>query len=288
MYEKLESCPVCNSKNLNNFYICTDYTVTQESFALTRCQKCDLVITNPRPGKEQLLKYYESADYISHTSKSTNLLNFVYKQVRKYTIHQKYKLISTYHKTGSILDYGCGTGELLQYLHKKGYTTTGYEPATVASKQAESKGLQLVGNLEKDKGTYNIITAFHVIEHVPDPKQTVKLLRTKLNSEGTLLIAVPNIDSLDAQHYQQEWAAYDVPRHLFHFNQKSFGKLIAKCKLKIVDIVPMRFDSYYVSILSERNKQNGSLFEAIKVGYQSNKAARQSKEYSSLIYVIKR
>lgn len=289
MYEKLESCPVCKNTHFQNFLICMDHTVSGESFALSTCTKCNLILTNPRPTPDNLDKYYDSEEYISHSNRGTTLINSIYKIVRRYTLHSKYKLLRSYTKGKKILDYGCGTGHFLAHLSKKGYEVYGYEPSQRAKNTIKSGKINFIEDLTKDNETYDVITAWHVIEHVPDPKKTLKILKKKLSQNGYMLIAVPNMNSFDAQHYQEHWAAYDVPRHLYHFNQKSFGKLIEKCKLTLIDTLPMRFDAYYVSMLSEKYQNNKSnFFRALKIGYQSNLNAKKTSEYSSLIYVLKK
>ncbi|MEM6735218.1 MAG: class I SAM-dependent methyltransferase [Bacteroidota bacterium] len=289
MYEKLEVCPVCKNTNLTNFLICTDHLVTGESFALNICNKCSLVFTNPRPDEKSLYKYYESNKYISHTNKSNNLLNLLYKLVRIYTIKKKIKLIQQYSKNKAILDYGCGTGDFLQACKKNGFHTIGFEPNEEAKIQAQSKNLRLVNNLKDLKEKVDIITAWHVIEHVHSLRETIKDLKKSLKDEGILFVAVPNIKSYDALHYKEYWAAYDVPRHLYHFTQTSFGMLVAKNKLKLIDTIPMIFDSFYISILSEKYMTGKYNFtRSIKTAYESNKKAKKSGEYASLIYILKK
>lgn len=289
MYEKLENCPVCKNTNFQNHLICKDHSVSSESFALSKCQSCQLVFTNPRPGENELSNYYLSENYISHTSKASNIINLIYKLVRVYTIRGKLRIIKKYNNGKNVLDYGCGTGDFLYHLNKKGYTTSGYEPSEIANKLLDKRSINRVKNIQKDTNKYDVITAWHVIEHVPDPRKTVKTLSKKLAENGVMFIAVPNVLCFDALHYKENWAAYDVPRHLYHFSQQSFGKLIEKCKLKLVDTIPMKFDSYYVSMLSEKYSHGkNNLASALKIGYRSNKLAKKNGEYSSLIYVLKK
>lgn len=289
MYEKLEVCPICKHTNFTNYLISTDNSITGESFALVKCTKCELVFTNPRPNEENLPKYYDADDYISHSNKPNNLINFIYKIVRNYTISRKVSLVKKYTSGKAILDYGCGTGEFLQSCQKQGFNSYGFEPSSSASRQAEEKNITLVKDLKKLKEKVDVITAWHVIEHVSELKKTIKILQKKLNNDGVMLIAVPNLNSLDSQIYGEYWAALDVPRHLYHFTQETFGKLIAKTKLTLVETIPMHFDSYYVSMLSEKYMSpKGNIFNAIKNGYKSNSNARRTGEYSSLIYVLKK
>jgi predicted SAM-dependent methyltransferase len=133
---------------------------------------------------------------------------------------------------------------------------------------------------------FDIITAWHVVEHIHDLKETLRLLRKKLSKEGFMFIAIPNIASHDAKLYGAEWAAYDVPRHLYHFNQSSFVFLLKKLKLQLIEVLPMPFDSYYVSLLTEKNNPNGSFLNGLRTGYISNQKAKESCNYSSLIYIV--
>lgn len=293
MYERLEECPVCKHKALVNKLIAKDHLVSQESFAIVECQKCQLLFTNPRPTLEQLPKYYQSEDYVSHTNKSNNLINIVYKAARYFTIRSKYKLINKYQNKGSILDYGCGTGDLLKHFNKNDWKTTGVEPDPNARKIAiEKNNLEVYeSHKELNKGkTYDVIMLWHVMEHIYDLKKTARKLVRLLSDKGTMIIAVPNHKSLDAEHYKENWAAYDVPRHLYHFNQLNIKELFRIMKVKLVKIHPMTLDAYYVSLLSEKNiSKSNNFLEAIKIGNKSNKLAKiNNQNFSSLIYVVKK
>lgn len=292
MYERLEECPACKFTNFANYKICQDHTVSQESFALVACQNCGLVFTNPRPNPAAISKYYESQNYISHTNKSNNIINLAYKIVRQYTLSQKLDLIKQYSRKQRILDYGCGTGAFLHHCSKKEYQIAGYEPNPTANKQAHALLKTPILSNSKQFSTpdeYDIITAWHVIEHVHELTQTLKFLRSQLQPKGYMFIALPNLNSYDARKYSEHWAAFDVPRHLYHFSRKSFTSLARKLKMQVVAIHPMKFDAYYVSILSEKYISGKNNFlKALKTGYKSNQEAKKSKEYSSLIYVLKK
>lgn len=289
MYEKLDECPVCRHTALTNYFICKDHSVSGESFALTKCAKCELVFTNPRPSIKGLSKYYESENYISHSNKSNNLINLAYKIVRQYTLFRKIKLINEYTKDKKLLDFGCGTGEFLKKCQKQNFQVTGYEPNELARRQTRQKGIELIESIENNKHKFDIITAWHVVEHLPDLINDMKHLRKILKKDGVMFIAVPNLSSLDAKHYQENWAGLDVPRHLYHFTQKSFHSLLSQTKLKLIDIKPMIFDSYYVSMLSEKYSNKGKgVVQALRQGFRSNTEAKQTGEYSSLIYIVKK
>ncbi len=288
MYEKLEHCPVCKKNQFTNHMICNDYSVSGESFALVKCTNCELVFTNPRPEENQLGRYYKSDQYISHTDQGNSLINNIYKIVRKYTLRQKSKLIrKKNHGVGTLLDYGCGTGDFVKAASQKGWKAYGYEPDDDARRIALEKNKSgIIENINKSPDNIDIITAWHVIEHVSQLKDTLQKLSKKLKVGGHMIIALPNHKSFDAEYYKQDWAAYDVPRHLYHFDRTSIKYLIQKLKLELVDVLPMKFDSYYVSLLSEKNIKSHSYINALKVGYKSNLKAQKTKEFSSLIYII--
>ena len=292
MYEKIESCPSCAHPKFDNFIICRDHLVSEESFALVKCKKCELIFTNPRPDEQSLPNYYESDEYISHSDKANSLINFLYKQVRKYSLRKKRKLISEYCRPGTLLDYGCGTGDFLMECEKNKWSVSGIEPNEKARLLASQK---VNGSIQADlkslsKGTkFDIITAWHVLEHVVDVTETLKRLRKQLENNGTLIIAMPNPNSYDAEHYKEYWAAYDVPRHLYHFTPESFEQLVKPRKLTIVKRVPLFFDSFYVSMLSEKYMGNKSpLVKGLLIGRKSNRKAKQTRQYSSLIYILKK
>lgn len=287
MYQKLEECPSCKHTLFTNHLICTDYSISQESFALVRCNKCGLVFTNPRPDENNIGKYYQSDKYISHANKSNNLINGIYKIARSFTLRSKRHLILSYKKPGRILDYGCGTGHFIDFMHKSGWDSVAYDPHI---KQLNNSNIKFHDTIQKvsNEDDFDVITAWHVIEHVHELKSVLKILRKKLKKGGLLFIAVPNINSYDALHYKKYWAAYDVPRHLYHFSQSSFKALATTCKLSLVKVHPMKLDTFYVSWLSEKYQGNNNMLSALKNGLKSNRQAKSSGEYSSLIYVLKK
>lgn len=291
MYEKIEECPSCKRTELIPHLIVSDHLVSQETFAISKCSNCGLLTTNPRPSNSELGKYYESNQYLSHHSTSISPIALTYNLIRKISIQRKLKWISKYHqKPTSILDFGCGTGTFINYCKTKGWAITAVEPDDDARKIAEQNtNQQLHSSLTelKKTETFDVITAWHVLEHVPNLKEVVKSLKSKLNKKGQLFLALPNHQSYDAKLYKELWAGYDVPRHLNHFDQKSIKSLSKKEKLKVKEIIPMKFDAFYVALLSEKySKSKFQIINALKRGFQSNKSAKKTGEYSSLVYVI--
>jgi len=278
---------------LKKYLVVKDYTVSGESFNLIFDENLEMLVTTPAPKKENLGSYYESEDYISHTDSKQSLFDKIYQIVKSYTISKKVKMITDFcevNKQKSILDIGCGTGDFLVACKKNGFKVCGIEPSEKAKEIIKPKiEVDLYSDISEVKTQkFDCITMWHVLEHVPDLPNYILSLKQLLKPEGTLIIAVPNYKSYDAAHYKEFWAAYDVPRHLWHFSKKSIKRLFQKESMKIVKILPMKFDSFYVSLLSEKYKSGKSNpIKAFYIGLLSNLKAIRSKEYSSLIYILK-
>jgi len=261
--------------------------VSKESFELIFNPELAAYKTTPIP--ENIASYYESEDYISHSDGKSTLVDKVYQTVRKITLRRKAKLVDTWANGNQLLDIGCGTGDFLKTCSDNNWNCTGVEPNAkariIASEKSTSK---LVTELSEVKDTFDIITLWHVLEHVEDLASYTIQLKKLLKPNGTILIAVPNFNSHDAEYYNSYWAAFDVPRHIWHFSQKSFDLLFHPKKMKVVETIGLKFDAYYISLLSEKYK-NGSMnyFKASKVAFKSNRLAKRTSEYSSLIYIIK-
>lgn len=287
-------CPVCKSDSVQPALKATDHTVSQEEFFIWHCNTCTARFTQDVPGQEEIGTYYASAGYISHSDTREGIINNLYHLVRKRTLASKRKLVM--HETGlnrgAILDIGCGTGAFLHTMKNAGWTVTGLEPDAAARVKAVE--LYGVNPLEPDKlfeltpASCQAITMWHVLEHVHQLHQYIKQIGTLLSEKGKLFIAVPNYTSKDADTYREHWAAYDVPRHLYHFSPQSMEKLLKTYNLKLITCTPMWFDSFYVSMLSEKYKNGkGNILKAVINGFLSNlKAWGNTKKCSSVIYVI--
>ena len=290
MLEKINKCPICEHENLTDHISCTDHFFSGETFVITKCANCSFLFTNPRPAEEQLSRYYKSDAYISHSDKANNITNSLYKIARHFTLRGKLKLIDSLNTTKSILDYGCGTGDFLLTCKKNGWKISGLEPDNSARDIAIDKThANIHSSIEQidTKNKSGVITLWHVLEHVSDLDAVISRLKAKLDNQGKLVIAVPNYQSFDAQHYKEYWAAFDVPRHLYHFSQDTMQLLFQKHDLKIIDRIPMKLDSFYVSLLSEKylNGKNNYISSFIN-GYKSNiYAKKNNNNYSSMIYI---
>lgn len=286
-------CPVCKSRLIRPFRTCKDFTVSLETFTVNRCDVCTLAITSPRPDSENLGQYYQSEDYISHSGKSAGLMGPLYKMARKFALGWKARIVKNKNRPGLALDFGCGTGDFIKTLKTKGWTVEGVEPSDLARTKAELvTGQKLHASLSSlTTPQFDAITAWHVIEHVPELNAVIQQLTKLLKKDGTIFIAVPNYESPDAKKYKDFWAGYDVPRHLWHFSRKSMTLLLETHGLHIKEIVPMKLDAYYVSMLSERYRHGkkrslGNFLRGLISGFGSNLAA-DSNNYSSLIYVAR-
>jgi 2-polyprenyl-3-methyl-5-hydroxy-6-metoxy-1,4-benzoquinol methylase len=289
----LEKCIVCGSSQFEPFLVCKDYTVSQENFNIVSCKSCGFKFTNPRPENSVIGDYYKAEEYVSHSNTTKGVVNKLYHSVRNYTLKQKLKLISSYVSRGTMLDYGCGTGMFLNVCKNDGWETYGMEPDDNARKTSIEKGLDVFSdkNMVSDRiadKKFNAITLWHVLEHVTDMEATLSFFKSKLNNDGVLIIAVPNHVSYDAKYYKEFWAAYDVPRHLHHFDINSMTSLVEKAGFKFQESKPMMFDSFYVSMLSEKYKTGSvNLVKAFLVGLTSNFKAKDTHSYSSTIYIFK-
>lgn len=270
-----------------------DYSVSKEEFELKINEEFGFLETIPQPSKEDLPRYYESEDYISHTDTKRNLFEKVYHLVRSISLKRKLKLINTLSKDSkTLLDVGCGTGDFLLTAKQNGWNVKGIEPNPQAREIANSKTNNAVSNIESlldlEKQSFDVITLWHVLEHLPNLEEHIQLFQSLLKPNGRLVIAVPNFKSYDATYYKSFWAAYDVPRHLWHFSRTSISKLFSKYDMEVEETLPMKFDAFYVSLLSQKHK-TGKMNPILSfwVGWRSNMKALSSKEYSSLIYVVK-
>ncbi len=289
-------CPACSSLSITPVLSAKDYTVSEQNFSIWQCTDCTLRFTQDVPGIDRIGDYYKSENYISHTNTSKGFINQLYQVIRKGTIKRKRKLVCkvTGKKQGELLDVGSGIGTFVNEMKEYGWEVTGLEPDTGARKIAkeffdcELKNSDQLFHLSPN--SFDAITLWHVLEHVHDLQNYLQQLKNLLKPNGRLIIAVPNYTSFDASIYKEYWAAYDVPRHLYHFSPLSMELLIKKNGMKIINCKPMWFDSFYISLLSSKYK-NGqgrtNWFAATWIGFRSNLMAMNDvKKCSSIIYII--
>ena len=274
----------------HRFITVKDFSVSGESFSLLLNEEYQLLKTHPQPTLDRLGMYYEFDDYISHTDGKRTLFEKMYHFIKRRARKNKLRLIEQHQPVkGKILDIGAGTGDFLLEAKNKNWETVGVEPNEKAKSIAINKGVLFADTIEKlESNSFDVITLWHVLEHVPDVAHQVAELKRLLKPSGTLIIAVPNFKSFDANYYKTFWAAYDVPRHLWHFSKTAIEKLFDKQNMNLVAVKPMWFDSYYVSLLSEKNKTGKMNFiNGLAIGFVSNVVGIFKNEYSSHIYILK-
>lgn len=296
--EDLKKCPLCGGERVGEVFEQRDLLVSLKFFAVWGCGECGLFFTNPRPADHEISQYYQSPEYISHNDKRGGVLSLAYRIVRWAMIRYKIKIIQK--ALGDrfkprTLDYGCGTGEFLSVAAKMGWGVSGIEPNAIARNAAQSKGLPVSSNImELDPlvghQQFDVITMWHVLEHIHEPQKIISTLKGILAENGIIVVAVPEHKSYDAHYYRERWAAWDVPRHIFHYDSKSMGAMMKEQGLGLLSIHPLLFDAFYISIESE-GKPMGFLkiARAIAIGLISNLFAAVGKHpFSSQIYIFKK
>ena len=289
------ACPCCSSASIARVLTAKDHTVSQDYFDIWECSTCSIRFTQAVPDQDEIGKYYQSENYISHSDTKKGLINALYHTVRKFTLLRKRNLIKKYTGIGEgkILDIGCGSGAFLNTMRFSDWEITGLEPDESARKKAkEVYGLQIDPSeklFQLEPKSYDAITMWHVLEHVHKLNDYLDQLKKLLKPGGKIFIAVPNYTSYDADKYGKDWAAYDVPRHLYHFSPKAMNGLLTRHGLQLTGMKPMWYDSFYVSMLSEKYRTGHSnVLRAVWNGYVSNWNAFWDKQKcSSIIYIIR-
>jgi 2-polyprenyl-3-methyl-5-hydroxy-6-metoxy-1,4-benzoquinol methylase len=289
-------CPVCGTILNSPELQCRDYGTSGEVFDICRCPACLYAMTVPQPSPTEIGKYYQTSDYISHSETARGIVNKLYLTVRKTNTWNKIRLINRISPLRrNLLDVGCGTGYFLSACKKNGWDNVeGVEINDKARSTAETRTGQPIArsldDMEATRKKFDLITLWHVFEHLHDVRKSFEQLKRLLTPTGLLIIALPNPFSADARYYGEYWAAYDVPRHLSHFSQHSINILAGQHSMQVLKLVPMKFDAYYISMLSEELKGQGkirALLLGLWQGYCSNRTARKTGNYSSLIYICK-
>lgn len=288
------NCPCCGSSEISYRFAAKDFTVSSEEFAIWQCMICSLRFTQHVPDQAAIGSYYKAESYISHTDTKTGLVNSLYHKVRKRTLNGKEQLIKEYTNvsTGKLLDIGAGTGAFCKHMQDAGWNVTGLEPDEATRQRAsELHGISLSPGealFTFPSQSFDAVTLWHVLEHVHALHEYVEQINNVLMPKGRAFIAVPNYTSYDASVYKQFWAAYDVPRHLYHFSPSSMQFLLKKHQLALLAVKPMWYDSFYVSMLSEQYKNQASGYvSAFATGLLSNfKALLKKRRCSSVIYVV--
>ena len=289
------NCPSCSNTAINKVFDATDHSVTGDVFEIWECKSCSLRFTQDAPDTVSIARYYQSDNYISHSNTSAGIVNRLYHVVRKITIQSKRRIVEKYAATtkGDLLDVGAGTGVFSASMKNAGWQVTALEPDANARRVAMKEyNIELIDSNELfhfSASQFDAITLWHVLEHIHSLKEYLSQLKKVVRANGCIIIAVPNYLSFDQTVYKSKWAAYDVPRHLYHFTPTAMKTLLAKHGMRVTDVLPMWFDSFYVSLLSEKYKNGkGNFVNGFVNGLISNfKAVAEKEKCSSLIYIVK-
>ena len=288
-----DKCPWCGSENAQLHLELKDLFLTREPFKILECKECGLLYTTPRPNKDEIGRYYNSEEYYSHQENKEGFIPKVYEKVKSVNLKNKYGIATEGKEKGKALDIGCGVGDFLHTMEQHGWDCTGVEPSEDAKVIAKKriKG-QLLSSEEQENlpdSSFDIITMWHVLEHVDDIRWQIQQLHRLCKPGGRIIIALPNYKSYDGQYYKAEWAAYDVPRHLNHFNKETLIKILEESGLRHVKTEKLMWDAYYISYMSEKYRKHSiPLLRGAFRGLVSNCKARKTGEWSSLVYVFER
>lgn len=286
-------CPWCGSEKAQINLWLKDEFLSKEDFHICECLNCGLSYTMPRPNKEKIGEYYKSEEYYSHQENKKGFIPRLYESVKKVNMKHKYNLATQGLNVGKMLDIGCGVGDFLHTAEAHGWKCTGVEPSEDAKAIAKTKTKADIINSEDMENipdaSFDLITMWHVLEHVDDLKWQIEQLHRLTKTKGRIVIAVPNYKSYDAQYYKELWAAYDVPRHLSHFNKNVLTKIFKSKNLELVRTDKLIWDAYYISYMSEQYKQHKfPLLKGTFRGCISNCKARHTKEWSSMVYIFEK
>lgn len=292
----ITSCPVCSGTECSEDLVCNDYLVNREAFSLWRCAGCGFMFTQDFPSEDEIGRYYDSPEYISHSDSQKGLVNSLYHLARKIAMRSKSSLVSKYasEKADKLLDIGSGTGYFMHTMCEKKWIVTGIEKSDPARYQAHEKfGLNTQDShflFEIPEKTKDVVTMWHVLEHIENLNKTMEQIHRIVKDDGTVFIALPNKASFDARHYKEYWAAYDVPRHLWHFSPGDFERFANKHNFSLEKIKPMYFDPFYISMLSEKYKGTflASIVGLIKGFYFCIRSFSDTKRCSSVVYILKK
>lgn len=289
-------CPVCGGMELTPFLQCKDNLATKEVFDIEKCNACGFAFTQNFPSEKVIGRYYDAPEYVSHSDTQRGVINTLYHLARKLALKSKAKIVEKYtsKKGGLLLDIGSGTGYFLNKMREKKWIVTGIEKSDFARKYAKTKfNLDCQDSeylYQISRKTKDVISMWHVLEHLEHLNAVMEHLHHILKDDGTLIIALPNKDSFDAEYYQEHWAAYDVPRHLWHFSPADFTHLANRHNFELIATKPMHFDAFYISMLSEKNKGTfmGSIVGLFRGGIFFLKSLNNKNRCSSLTYILKK
>lgn len=295
MKRKFENTPclICGSSQRLPFLIVPNRFEPGEKFTLVQCRKCGFVYLNPRPDSQLIGKYYEDEQYQPHRLHEQSLLDRMYKFVRIWNNRYKRYLIEANIRKGVLLDFGCGGGEFAAQMSRAGWQVSGVEPAPGPRQHAVEQGLSVKANIDEVTQKFDVITLWHVLEHIHQARELIGKLQERLTDSGILLLALPNLKSSDARAYQSNWVAYDAPRHLYHFSPVDVKRLCAQYNFQIKEYYTLFLDTWYNILLSRQleTMQGGNfLTGAVKTKWTAWRATIKETidcfDSSSIVYLL--
>ncbi|MDR0505951.1 MAG: class I SAM-dependent methyltransferase [Dysgonamonadaceae bacterium] len=290
----IDACPICEGMKFTPFLACRDNLATYKNFSLVRCESCGFVLTQNFPDENEIGRYYDVPEYISHSDTQKGIVNLLYHFVRKLSLRSKAGLVKKVSgkTTGDLLDIGAGTGYFLNRMKTDGWKISGVEKSASAREYAEKKFCFTIHPPEYlpqlPECSQDIVSLWHVLEHLEKLNETMQIIHKLMKDNGTAIIALPNLNSVDARYYKENWAAYDVPRHLWHFSPDVMKILAEKHGFCITAFKPMYFDVFYISMLSEKNRGSSSLVGLLKGFVFFLRSLSGISKCSSVIYVLKK
>lgn len=294
----ITSCPVCGSSDIDKVFDSVDHFSSRELFPVCDCKECGFRFTNHFPSEDEIGKYYDSPGYISHSDSDKGLTNRMYHLFRRLMLRRKVNLVKRHLKKGNanLLDIGCGTGYFLNAAKERGFTVSGIEKDEKAREKAITRfGLDVrdeTAFFRLERSSYDVVTLWHVLEHLEKLNESIEKMADILSPDGTMVIALPNHQSFDAKWYKEKWAAYDTPRHLWHFTPDTLERLLANHNLSVVKKYRMPLDAFYVALLSEQYLGSTALIKYLRAFLIGTTGFIRSlinlKQSSSLIYIVKK
>jgi SAM-dependent methyltransferase len=291
-----DACPLCSSEKISPSLNCADHFLTRKVFPIFKCTDCGFLFTQDYPGENEIGKYYESDEYLSHSDTSKSLFARLYRLVRNIMLNRKKNLVESISglKNGSLLDIGSGSGYFASTMKKAGWKVRGIEINDKARDfSIESFGLDISapGSISSiDSASFDCITLWHVLEHFHDPFSYVSEIKRLLKPEGYCFVALPNSGSFDAAHYSEYWAAYDVPRHLWHFSPETFRLFADRAGFRLEKIKNLPLDVFYISYLSEKYRGSSMPFfkGLIRAKFFALHSILKKEKSSSIIYILRK
>ena len=291
----INRCPVCGHSSFKHFLNVPDWLVSKEVFELQQCEQCQFVFTANAPLEKDAGPYYNSEEYVEHSDTSSGLIYSVYHVARRAMLHYKYIKIKRLHAGKKLLDVGSGSGYFLNFMKKKGYNVTGVEISKKAVAlckknfgiKAHSPSEFLEEKLDTD---YDIISLWHVFEHVYSYDAYFELFSKSLNNNGYLILALPNCDSQDARMNKSYWGAYDTPRHIWHFTSKTIELFAMGRGFKMIKKHRMPLDPFFNVMVSDSYKDKFTFLPLtlLKGLYSYIISLLNIEKSSSIIYIFQK